>query len=522
MPTTSQMLAEYPDLLLTVLAELRGAYLDAADNREQAVDLLAAQITDPTSVQMAYEEVTESHPESKAAIDMLLAESGEVVEAQFSRSYGSVRQMGPAKLERESPWLYPESISELLYYYGLIGRGFKGAGQSAHTIIYLPTDIEPWLPHPQKALPEGGLAIQPIPPPPAARAILTDESFLEDAGTFFGFLHTERLRLTSSGPHPEDIDRFVQRLQIPFDVDMPQLNTRLALILHLANRLGWLRRTEDGAVQLAGNRVRTFLALSRADQRRSLWDAWRESPEWNDLCRTPFLECTETGNWHNDPLQTRNSLLQFVAQLQPGLWYSQSDVTAAIKEAQPDFQRPTGNYDTWYIRDISTQEFLKGFEQWDAVEGALLRFLFSGPLHWLGALDLAEPSAGDDLQISLSQWGMHWLGENCPVPLEAPRDPAKIGDDYTINLAYGTPLSDRFRVERFASWQSSYPHYTYRINQRSLKRAADEGINAEQILGFLRTLARQIPENVSVALQRFEKGELAASTQLAESSADAN
>ena len=26
---------------------------------------------------------------------------------------------------------------------------------------------------------------------------------------------------------------------------------------------------------------------------------------------------------------------------------------------------------------------------------ALLRFLVRGPLHWLGALDLAEPSAGD-------------------------------------------------------------------------------------------------------------------------------
>lgn len=33
--------------------------------------------------------------------------------------------MGPAKLERETPWLYPESVAELLYYNGLIGRGFK-------------------------------------------------------------------------------------------------------------------------------------------------------------------------------------------------------------------------------------------------------------------------------------------------------------------------------------------------------------------------------------------------------------
>ena len=48
MPTTVQMLNSYPDILLQVLAELRGAYLEAAESREQAMELLAAQVTDPT------------------------------------------------------------------------------------------------------------------------------------------------------------------------------------------------------------------------------------------------------------------------------------------------------------------------------------------------------------------------------------------------------------------------------------------------------------------------------------------
>ncbi|OUC05047.1 hypothetical protein RY27_29645, partial [Litorilinea aerophila] len=146
MPTTTQMLANYPDILLYALAELRGALLDAAETREQKIELLAAQVTDPTSVQMAYEEVVEYAAESKEAIETLLKESGEMVEAQFCRQYGSIRQMGPAKLEREMPWLYPQNVAELLYYYGLIGRGFKGTGQNAHTIIYVPSDVVPWLP----------------------------------------------------------------------------------------------------------------------------------------------------------------------------------------------------------------------------------------------------------------------------------------------------------------------------------------------------------------------------------------
>ena len=160
------MLVEYPDILLQVLAELRGAFLDGADTREQANELLSAQITDPTSVQFAYQEVIDMSDSAQTAIETLLRENGEMAEAQFSREFGSIRQMGPAKLERETPWLYPESIAELLYYYGLLGRGFKGAGQRAHTVVYLPSDITPWLPHPQNPALASALPIQPVPPPP--------------------------------------------------------------------------------------------------------------------------------------------------------------------------------------------------------------------------------------------------------------------------------------------------------------------------------------------------------------------
>ncbi len=503
MPTTAQMLVDYPNILLQVLAELRNAFIDGAETREQAIKLLADQATDPTSVQMAYQEVGDMAADAQRAVELLLKEGGEVVEAQFSREFGSIRQMGPAKLERETPWLYPESVAEVLYYYGLIGRGFKGAGKNAHTVIYLPSDIAPWLPHPQTSEAAAGLNVRPVSPPPASRTTAADDSFLQDMGTLLGFVHAERLRLTSSGPNPEDVDRLVQRLQIPFGHEDPLLNTRLALLLHLANRLGFLRRGDQDLIQLTGNRVREFLDQTRTEQRLALWNAWRDSSEWNDLCRTPGLECTNTGSWRNDPLQTRAALLRLFAKLQPGIWYSRYDLLQAVKSTEPDFQRPTGDYESWYIRQTNTQEYLKGFEHWDAVEGALIRSLIDGPLHWLSALDLAEPSAGDDLLLSLSPWGARWLGHDVPEPHEALRPGLTVSEDFTITLAPATTLADRFRVERFAQWQTSYPHYSYQITQRSLKRAAENAITPQQIADFLTRHTSQVPEKVLSALQRF-------------------
>ena len=508
MPTTSQMIVDYPDILLNVLAEMRGAFLDAAENRREAVDLLSSQLTEPTSVLMAYQEATDYHPQAKAAFDALLEANGEMGEAQFVREYGGIRQMGPAKLERETPWFHPESVAEMLYYYGLLGRGYKGAGREAQTVIYIPSDVLPWLPQPAKPDLEGGLPVIPVPAPPASRLMAADDSLLEDAGTLIGFLHTDQLRLEAAGPHPEDVARLVERFRLPY-LDSAEFQVRLELLLHVANRLGWLRRgeTPEGVptVQLTGNRVRAFLEQTRAEQRRSLWDAWSQSAEWNDLCRTPALECVQSGSWRNDPVQSRAAILRLLGQLQPGVWYNQSDVIQAIKEVEPDFQRPTADYDTWYVRSTSTQEFLKGFEQWDGVEGALLRFLLSGPLHWLGAMDLAEPSAGDDMQISLTPWGLLWLGQDADAPGETPRHPYKVDEDFTITLPADTPLMDRFRVERFALWQASYPRYVYRITQRSLARAEEDKLTAAMLLDFLKQHTRSIPPKVTGALERVGK-----------------
>ncbi len=165
MPTTSQMITDYPDILLQVLAEMRGAFLDVAENRREAVDLLASQLTEPTSVLMAYQEATDFHPQAKDAFDTLLEANGELGEAQFMRDFGGIRQMGPAKLERETPWFHPESVAEMLYYYGLLGRGYKGAGRDAQTVIYIPSDVLPWLPQPVKPALEGGLPVVPVPAP---------------------------------------------------------------------------------------------------------------------------------------------------------------------------------------------------------------------------------------------------------------------------------------------------------------------------------------------------------------------
>src|SRR5690606_14296120 len=94
------------------------------------------------------------------------------------------------------------------------------------------------------------------------------------------------------------------------------------------------------------------------------------------------------GAWQNDPLLARQAVFHFLEMLPPDAWYAIDDFVEFVKEEAPDFQRPTGEWDSWYIRDEATGEYLRGFESWDRVDGALIDFMLVGSMRWLGLVQL--------------------------------------------------------------------------------------------------------------------------------------
>ena len=122
-------------------------------------------------------------------------------------------------------------------------------------------------------------------------------------------------------------------------------------------------------------------------------------------------------------------------------------------------------------------------------------------------LDLAEPAAGTDTLLSLSAWGAQWLGHDVPAPDEHASHHISVAEDFTVTLELGVSLADRFRIERFAQWQQSYPRFVYQITQRSLKRAAERGLTGARIARFLRERCRTAAPRVVAAVERFESAE---------------
>ncbi len=190
-------------------------------------------------------------------------------------------------------------------------------------------------------------------------------------------------------------------------------------------------------------------------------------------------------------------LLDLLQSIPLDKWWSLTALLAHIKEKNPDFQRPAGEYDSWYIRRAGDGSYLRGFGTWDEVDGALLRYLVTGPLFWLGQVDLA---CADDTREILA----FRRRKTPPARQETARLAAS--SNGTISIPRLVPRSVRYQVSRFCEWkQSKGEDYRYQATIPSLQRAVGEGLKINQLLSLLaKHAAAELPPAFITALKRWE------------------
>ena len=304
MLTLSQLLIDFDDAHLRAIAWMRGVELQSNVRREM-VDQLEAALRTPESISAAVRGLSAGE---RAALGALQSAGGRLRAHLFFHQFGPIRRLGPARLEREQPWLTPTGPAESLWYKGFLGRTFAREGDETPEFVFVPADVLPLLPDLTPA--EGQEPIE-------------------------------------GRPHSGEMGR-------------------LALIQHLCRQLGLLE-ARAGRLRLSSESARRWLNTPAPAQRRSLLDAWRADTEWNDLWRVPALHPDPAG-WSNDPLRARQRFLERLGRWPAGEWGPIEALVEEVKAADPDFQRPDGDYNSWYIRDAAGGELLRGFEQGEAVE----------------------------------------------------------------------------------------------------------------------------------------------------------
>ncbi|MDP1715088.1 MAG: helicase-associated domain-containing protein [Anaerolineales bacterium] len=473
MPDLYHSLLKYDIGHLRIIAGLWGLELDSQD-ADSAAQELSASLLD-------LEAVTETMDilpaDARTALTTLVESGGRSEWVTFARKYGEMREMGEAKRDRERPHLKPISPAETLFYRGLLAKAFFDTEKGAQEFAYIPDDLFELIKlemREESFTPKEEPLGRPAAPVEKTFKIAASDRVLDDATTYLAALRTGRSH---------------------FKRDLQDLLTSAGIIKKD------IPQTEA---------VKKFLEDSRPQALDTLFKAWLDSQTFDELRLLPGLVCE--GEWQNQPLVTRGFLMNLVNSIPYNKWWSLPAFLRAIKEKYPDFQRPAGDYDSWFIKREADGQYLRGFAYWDSVDGALVKY-FIQVLHWLGKVDLASPEEGKEA----TAFRIHPFAQD-GVPAAEDGGKSKgvggkivVSSNGKITVSRFFSRAVRYQIARFCEWDedgldhSATNEYVYSVNSQSLKRAGQQGLKTEQLLALLvKYTNSNVPPALVKALKRWE------------------
>ncbi len=420
--------------------------------------------------------------EARQALQELLRHGGEMPWAAFVRRYGPLRPLGPARLKREAPHRHPASSLEALWYRALVGRRLALREEEVEEVAYIPRE---WLSGLQAkwgtiSEPEWG---RPALPEEKARPQPVGTEFLDDLTTL--------LAGWRQGRGWSDIAPF----------------------LHHAYPPGWIQTfcqawgladapLAEGAIRLHLDRVAVLLRTSEGEALLEAFQTWREAP-FHDAEHLPPMEALEP--LPGDPTHPRRWLLERLQAIPPGVWWSLPAFIEAVHRHAPDFAAEDPEIlARWRFRRREDGRVLTWHRDGFQVAEALLRFLLTGPLHWLGVVDIAVNA------FRLSPWAPA-LMQGRPPALDPYQGQILVRRDGVLVVPRRTPRDARYQVARAGEWlpRGTRGEYLYRWTPRSLARARAQGLSVQGLLRVLHEHAHAVPQALVRALQRWEAGEVA-------------
>lgn len=323
-----------------------------------------------------------------------------------------------------------------------------------------------------------------------------------------------RTALRHALEHMAVLNRFWSSLsadQIHTESDVPYLLFLRRLLLKLG-----LLFERQGTLRAAP--ARDFFSLPLVERARRCFQLWLETPFWNELAYIANV-VTQPGPGpleaaHEEAVHSRQLVVEHVLAVEPETWHALPTFIARMKLHIPYllFPRQYGlraeryslgsNPYGWNFR--LRRGWLTHREGWHLVEGGFIRSLVSGPLTWLGALDLGGEEQPDSFR--LAQGAGLLISESVPEAAEGSWGRLVIQPNF--DLVALAPVSEALLVDldRFAERVRLEHIAQYHVSKASVTRAIQQGLTAEGIQQILEQVAGgEVPQNVRYSLQEWER-----------------
>jgi len=476
MATLSDTFQTYETGMILIIAEQWGIE-DSLNPKKNRTTQLVKALTD----QDLFYEIIDALPISdQLALKSIINNGGRTPAAQFFREFGQIREMGALSIEKTRPDRNPLSTSENLFYKGLIGRSFFNSNGDTVEFVFIPDEFDQFL-----------------------------RSVDADSKNFALFPHIYKKTVPITHSCSDDI---VDQIALLLAAQRGNLgNNEIGnliekdihmFILELLQTIGVIDKKRT---IINPEILKALLTTERCTLFSKLCFAWMDSGIINELHLLPTLFFE--GKWKNNPIKTRGKVLDIIAGLPDGKWVQIKDFVSWMHHTHPDFQRTAGEYETWFIKDSESGEYLEGFESWEHVDGALLSYFINGPFYWMGILDLGwKKGENPPFAFRTSSYAKQLLLRETLSYESKTTDAFTLYKNGEILLKRGTQRGLLYQIARFCEWKENKGKTThFLLGSSSLERAKSQAISTGQIKNLILSHAKKpIPENILKAIERWE------------------
>ena len=469
----------------------------SAESAEPIEEILARKIIQSIDSSSLRKDLPES---VRPAIEKLVINNGKIQSGPFFRLFGEIEVMGEARFIREEPWKSPQNPVQWLWYRGLIQKSFFDTPEGMREYVYLPDELYDKFRQELKNLPieesnSPDLIIRPAAPREVVQIYAGNDSVLDLSCLILASLRTGYEFSLFYPVYGEKKTRFtVNLLQIAGILDQ-----------------SFMPIAETG---------QSFLMIDRLSALLQLIRAWQQTEEMDELLWIKELAVDEL--FAHNPSKLRTNVMQFLNRIHGNGWWSFSGFLSAVKQDSPDFLRNQNDSTAWLIRNREKNQY----KEWENVEGIYLRYLLSGPLHWLGIVDIAsnapksENPEKPDGFLPISAFRVSRIGERClaeSLGKKVPKDnyrkanlekvPPKVTIDGRISVNPNVPRILRYHIARFCEWEKIQPdRWIFRVTPESLLHAKENGLSVPSFIAMLkRSGEKALPEALLNAVEQWDR-----------------
>ncbi len=299
--------------------------------------------------------------------------------------------------------------------------------------------------------------------------------------------------------------------QIRVESDAP----RLLFIRLLLMKLGLLQERRNA---LYAAPAEAYFALPLIERARRCYRLYVETPFWNDLLYLSEVNIrpgpTQLEPAHEEVMHARQALIERLVYEHRDEWHNISALIARTKLYVPYllFPRQYGPRAERYSSESNPygwdfrlrRGWLTHREGWHLVEGGFIRTVITGPLHWLGVVELENEETPTTFRLSP---GAAAIMSNA----EPGQDAAAWGrlivqPNFELIALAPVPELLLVRLDRFAERTSLEHIAQYRLTKASVTRAIQKGLRVDAIQQTLEQAGGgDIPQNVRYSLVEWER-----------------